>query len=130
MSAVTDFGTPVDSSTRMLFFGDAALTDSFQLIGFETWADPATEELNSVLEELLESKRNAFIILDSRLSAIGSLTLDRVRKEGGHILISEVPALNDPDGFRCSIDSQINTLMGKGLGNNELSHNAQDISSD
>ena len=28
--------------TRMLFLGEAALTDGFRLIGFETWADPGT----------------------------------------------------------------------------------------
>jgi len=114
MSSGTNCGTPTGGNTRMLFFGDAALTDSFQLIGFKTWSDPDIAELEAVLAELLESKCNAFIILDSRLSEASSQMLDRVRKEGGHILISEVPALNDPDGFRGSIDSQINGLVDNG----------------
>jgi vacuolar-type H+-ATPase subunit F/Vma7 len=98
----------------MLFLGDAALTDGFQLIGFETWADPSEEVLDEVLSELHESRRNAFIVLDTRLSESGSPMLERVRREGGRILITVVPPLNDPNGFRCGIDNQVDSLTGNG----------------
>lgn len=114
MRTESEFETQVSGNTRMLFLGDAALTDGFQLIGFETWADPAAEELEKVLEELLESKRNAFIILDTRLSESNSRILERVRREGRRILITVVPPLNDPDGFRCNIDHHVNSLMSNG----------------
>ena len=106
--------TTAGSRTRMLFLGDAALTDGFQLIGFETWADPSSEELDRVLKELLESRRNAFILLDTRLADGGSAMLDRVRREGGRIVITEVPPLNDPDGLHSGIDKQVNSLLGNG----------------
>ena len=114
MRTDTASDTQASGNTRMLFFGDAALTDGFQLIGFETWADPAAEELEKVLEELLDSKRNAFIILDTRLSESSSPILERVRREGRRILITVVPPLNDPDGFRCNIDHHVNSLMRSG----------------
>ena len=114
MRADTASDTQASGNTRMLFFGDAALTDGFQLIGFETWADPAAEELDKVLEELLDSKRNAFIILDTRLLETGSPVLERVRSEARRILIAGVPPLNDPDGFRCGIDQQVDSLLGSG----------------
>lgn len=98
----------------MLFLGDAALTDSFQLIGFETWADPAIEQLDQLLAELLESRSNAFIILDSRLSAAGSKLLEQVRNESGRILITLVPPLKDPNGFHCAIDQRVNSLLDSG----------------
>ena len=114
MRTDTESDTQSSGNTRMLFLGDAALTNGFQLIGFETWADPAAEELERVLEELLSSKRNAIIILDTRLAESGSPMLERVRREGRRILITVVPPLNDPDGFRCDIDHQVNSMINNG----------------
>ena len=56
MSADSKFRTP-GGDTRMLFLGDAALTDGFRLIGFETWADPNIEQLDQLLGELLDEFR-------------------------------------------------------------------------
>lgn len=77
--------------TRMLFFGDAALSDGFQLIGFQTWPDPAPGEFDRILGELLDTRASAFIIVDSQLIKQGSRLLERVRREGGRIVITEVP---------------------------------------
>ncbi len=104
--------TETAQPTRMLFLGDAALTDGFQLIGFETRADPTFEELEQVLRELVSGKHNALVILDSALAASGSLTLKKIRAEGGRIVITEVPALCDPDNFQCDIDDQVRSLLG------------------
>lgn len=98
--------------TRMLFMGDATLTDGFQLIGFDTVADPSPEELDRTLQTLIDEKQNAFIILDNRLSECGSPILERVRAEGGRIVITEVPPLNAPQQFHCKIDKQVRTLLG------------------
>lgn len=103
------------TDTRMLFIGDSALTDGFQLIGFETWPDPTAKQLERLLEELVDSKQNAFIILDSKLSESGSPMLQRIRAEGGRIVIAEVPPLNDPECFNCGIDNKLQTLMGGDL---------------
>ncbi|MCP5416717.1 MAG: ATPase [Chromatiaceae bacterium] len=114
MSPESEIGVTASSHTRLLFLGDAALTDGFQLIGFETWADPSVEALERVLGDLLESRSNAFIIIDNRLAASGSTMLARVRREGGRILISEVPPLNDPEGFHGGIDNQVDSLSASG----------------
>ena len=98
--------------TRMLFLGDAALTDGFQLIGFETWADPSVEELDRILAELVEHKANAFVILDSRLAQQNSPMLRRVRAEGGRIVVTEVPQLNEPGDMRSEIDNQARSMLG------------------
>ncbi|MES9958051.1 MAG: V-type ATP synthase subunit F [Sedimenticola sp.] len=99
-------------ATRMLFLGDATLTDGFQLIGFETIPDPSVAELDRILRELIEHKHNAFIILDHRLSESNSRLLARVRAEGGRIVVTEVPQLNKPEQFHCKIDNQVRMLMG------------------
>lgn len=99
-------------TTRMLFMGDATLTDGFQLIGFEAYPDPPVEELDAILRKLIEQKQNAFIILDHRLSECDSTMLARVRAEGGRIVVTEVPPLNTPEQFHCKIDNQVRMLMG------------------
>ena len=98
--------------TRMLFFGDPALTDGFKLIGFETWPEPSVQELDQVLAELVEQKANAFVILDSRLAQQDSPMLRRVRAEGGRIIITEVPPLNEPGDMHSEIDKQARSLLG------------------
>ena len=38
--------------------------------------------------------------------------LPRVRKEGGRILVTEVPSLRRPDQFHSNIDDQVSALLG------------------
>ncbi|MES9903860.1 MAG: V-type ATP synthase subunit F, partial [Sedimenticola sp.] len=102
-------------ATRMLFMGDASLTDGFQLIGFETWPDPTTTELDHILRQLVESKQNAFIIIDSELSRRNPAMLQQIREEGGRIVVTEVPPLNDPENCYCVVDTQIQALLGNQL---------------
>ena len=105
-------GTDNPLNTRMIFMGESALTDGFQLIGFETHPNARVEELDRMLKELLELKQNALVILDSKLSASDSKMLRRVRSEGGRIVVAQVPPLNNPGEFHCEIDSDIEAMMG------------------
>jgi len=98
--------------TRMLFLGDSALTDGFQLIGFETWPDPSVQQLEEVISELVNTRTNAFVVLDCRLAEKHSRILDRVRAEGGRIVVTEVPPLNEPDRFQSPVDRQVRNLLG------------------
>lgn len=99
--------------TRMLFMGSAALTDGFQLIGFETWPDATPDQLNEVLETLVENRENAFVIIDHDLAKQECPMLDRVRREGGRIVVTEVPPLNDPVNFSGIIDTRVQALLGE-----------------
>ena len=58
------------SATRMIFLGNAALTDGFRLIGFEALTDPSVEQLERLLRQLQESRANAFIVVDHALAPI------------------------------------------------------------
>lgn len=103
------------TQTRMLFMGEASLTDGFKLIGFETWADPTPEMLDQQLEQLLKQREKAFIILGHSLANCDSALLKQVRAEGGHIIITQIPALSDPDNFQCEIDDRLQVLLGGAL---------------
>ncbi len=98
--------------TRMLFMGEAALTDGFKLIGFETWADPSQEILDNELTRLLRNREKAFIILGHKLANCDSALLRKIRAEGGYIVITQVPSLAEPDNFHCEIDDRLQQLIG------------------
>lgn len=103
-----------DASTpaRLLFLGEAALTEGFRLIGFETWADPTRQTLDRLLEELIKERQKAFIILGQELAGCDSALLKRVRAEGGYIIVTQVPSLAAPDNFQCEIDDRLQLLLG------------------
>lgn len=101
--------------TRMLFMGEAALTDGFKLIGFETWADPTQKILDQQLNDLLKQREKAFIILGHKLANCDSQLLKRIRAEGGYIVITQIPSLADPNNFQFEIDDQLQQLLGSEL---------------
>jgi vacuolar-type H+-ATPase subunit F/Vma7 len=100
------------AQTRMIFMGEAPLTDGFRLIGFETIADPPAEQVEKLLRELVNKRQNAFIIIDQRLAEADLPALNRVRAEGGHIVVAVVPPLNRPDSFRLAIDDRLQVMLG------------------
>lgn len=96
----------------MIFMGSTALTDGFRLIGFETWAAPTPKDVDRILRELINKRQNAFLVIDQVLAEADIPMLDRVRAEGGHIVVSAVPPLNQPQQFRTRIDDRLQTMLG------------------
>lgn len=97
---------------RLLFFGEKALTEGFGLIGFETFPDATPEQLDRVLAELVQGRHTALVFIDQGVARLPSRMLPRVRKEGGRILVTEVPSLRSPDDYHTDIDDQVSTLLG------------------
>lgn len=104
--------TSQSSRTRMLFLGDPVLGEGFRLIGFEVFPDPDLEQLERLLGELIESGENVYLVVDQQLGERHCPVLERIRAEGGRIVVSGVPPLNDPSCFHCVIDQRIDTLLG------------------
>ncbi len=104
---------PVSHSghTRMIFMGEASLTDGFRLIGFETYADPPNDDVERLVRELLARRDNALLVIDQRLADADIPAIRRVRNEGGHIVVTTVPPLNRPDDLRSLIDDRLKTLF-------------------
>ena len=97
---------------RNIFIGSPALSDGFRLIGFETLSDPDRETLDRLLEELQRERQRALLIIEQTVNQIGSKLLEQIRKEGGRIILSEVPPLHDPDDFHSELDAQLKKLTG------------------
>lgn len=99
-------------STRQLFLGDASLATGFRLAGFEVFPDADAVQLDRLLEQLLAKRTPAFVVIDQRLAESDSRRLDEVRREGGRILLTQVPPLIQPEHMHSAIDDRIRQLLG------------------
>ncbi|MGB5251330.1 MAG: V-type ATP synthase subunit F [Sedimenticolaceae bacterium] len=98
--------------TRQLFLGDASLATGFRLAGFEVFPDADAAQLDQLLAELLATRTPAFVVIDQALAASESRRLEEVRREGGRILLTQVPPLNQPERMHSAIDDRIQQLLG------------------
>ena len=85
--------TDAPTATRMLFLGDDSLADGFRLIGFETHPNPSLEQVDRIFLDLIRSRDRAFVIVDEQVMRFDAGNLQRVRAEGGRIVVVAVPTL-------------------------------------
>jgi len=95
----------------MIFMGETQLADGFRLIGFETWADPSFEEVEKLVREMIVRRQNAFLVIDRRIAEAELPSIQQVRREGGHIVVTPVPPLNQPDSFHLRIDDRLQSIF-------------------
>ena len=98
--------------TRQVFLGEASLATGFRLAGFEVHPDADVTELDALLEQLQIARTPAFVVIDQQLADSGSHRLDAVRREGGRILLTQVPSLAHPETMRSAVDDRIQQLLG------------------
>ncbi len=97
---------------RLVLLGSAGLADGFSLIGAEVHADadPATVEM--VLEQLARSGDAALVLLETPLAHAGGPWLNRLRNEGGRIVITELPPLPAPRDYAPAVDEVVQAFLG------------------
>jgi len=109
-----------EAETRMIAMGSRPLMEGFALLGFETWPNATTEELESLLLELLKSGQKALLLLETQLSQSKSSILSNVRTHGGKIIITEVPEINASHEFHPFVEDLVTQILGKNALDNEL----------
>ncbi len=97
---------------RVVAMGGAALMQGFALLGAETYEDATAEEVERVLADLLRGHDQALVFVESGLVARGGRHLDRVRREGGRIIVSEVPPLDAPESYRPPVEALVTRVLG------------------
>jgi len=97
---------------RVLAIGSQALMDGFSLLGIETHSDPDREMLEKLLYGISRNKEYALIYLQQEPWHADVPILGQIRKEGGSVLISEIPPLNAPTDLSASIDKLITKVIG------------------
>ena len=78
----------------MVVFGSAGLTEGFSLIGAEVHPDADPARVEEVLAQLSRDGSAALVLLEAGLSRAGGIWLDRLRNEGGRIVVTELPPLS------------------------------------
>lgn len=92
--------------------GSSALMDGFALLGMETFPDASVTELEQVLTQLLRDKQRAMIYLQQDLAQSELPVLDKIRNEGGDILISEIPDILSAHNYQAPVDKLLTRVLG------------------
>ena len=97
---------------RLLAMGNSALMDGFALLGMETFPDVTVAEVEKLLSQLLHDKERAMIYLQQDLAQQDLPILNRIRNEGGDILISEIPDLLSAQSYQAPVDQLLTRVLG------------------
>ena len=110
--SVSGQASPPAGSARLVVLGSAGLTEGFSLIGAEVYpqADEATVE--RVLEDLVKQGAEALVLLETGLAHGTGHWLNRLRNEGGRILVTELPALSAPQDYTPAVDQIVRNVLG------------------
>jgi len=98
--------------TRLIAMGSAALMEGFALIGFETWPDADAHDLEGILAELINHRRQALVFLEPDLARSDGPMLRKVRTEGGRVVVTEVPPLQAPGNYHPEVESLVVSILG------------------
>ena len=91
----------------MIAIGSMAVVTGFSLIGFESMADPEPDEVRQLVEQLDQGHQRAFLAVEQYLAEELKDVLRPLQKEGGEILIVEVPAIHEPARLDTWLSSRI-----------------------
>jgi vacuolar-type H+-ATPase subunit F/Vma7 len=100
------------NNARLIVLGSAGLADGFSLIGAEVYADAEPATVETVLEQLVHSGDAALVLLETPLAHAGGPWLNRLRNEGGRIVITELPPLPAPQDYAPAVDDVVRTVLG------------------
>lgn len=99
-------------SARLIVLGSAGLVDGFRLIGAEVHADADPEGVDAVLGQLVKDGDEALVLLETHLAHAGGHWLNRLRNEGGRIVITELPPLPAPHDYAPAVDEVVRAVLG------------------
>ena len=99
-------------SARLVVLGSAGLAGGFSLIGAEVHADADSALVEAVLGQLVKSGDEALVLLETHLAHSGGHWLNRLRNEGGRIVITELPPLPSPHDYAPAVDEVVRAVLG------------------
>ena len=99
-------------SARLVVMGSAGLAGGFSLIGAEVHADADSALVEAVLGQLVKSGDEALVLLETHLAHSGGHWLNRLRNEGGRIVITELPPLPSPHDYAPAVDEVVRAVLG------------------
>lgn len=100
------------SGARLVVLGSAGLTEGFSLIGAEVHPDADANRVEEVLAGLVAGGCEALVLLESNLAHAGGHWLNRLRNEGGRIVVTELPPLAAPQHYSPAVDDVVRAVLG------------------
>lgn len=100
------------AGARLVVLGSAGLTEGFSLIGAEVYPDADHAQVEEVLEQLVKDGSEALVLLESGLAHAGGPWLNRLRNEGGRIVVTELPPLSAPHDYAPAVDEVVRAVLG------------------
>ena len=100
------------ASGRLVVLGSAGLTEGFSLIGAEVHPDADPDKVEEVLGQLVKDGSEALVLLESGLAHAGGHWLNRLRNEGGRIVVTELPPLSAPHDYAPAVDDVVRAVLG------------------
>ena len=107
---------------KIIAFGSSALMDGFALLGIETHADASHDTIDQVLSELSRNRERALVYLQQDLMQADIPIVAQLRGQGGNILISEIPSLDNVDEYRPQVEKLIGRVLGSATLERQLGH--------
>lgn len=92
--------------------GSAGLSEGFSLVGAEVYPDATPATVEAVLARLAASGNAALVLLEAHLAHAGGEWLDRLRREGGSIVVTELPPLHAPETYTPAVDDVVRAVLG------------------
>jgi vacuolar-type H+-ATPase subunit F/Vma7 len=106
-----ELGIPLPGA-RLVVLGSAGLTEGFSLIGAEVHPDADPDKVEEVLGQLVKDGSEALVLLESGLAHAGGHWLNRLRNEGGRIVVTELPPLSAPHDYAPAVDDVVRAVLG------------------
>lgn len=95
-----------------MVLGSAGLTEGFSLIGAEVYPDADQATVEQVLANLVVQGAEALVLLEGGLAHGGGEWLNRLRNEGGRIVVTELPPLAAPQDYAPAVDEVVRRVLG------------------
>ncbi len=95
------------AATRIIALGSAPLMDGFRLAGVEVIPDATADRLEALLKTLVSSREKALVLVEDGLADEPGPWLERVRAEGGRIVVVQVPSLARAGEYHSDVDRLI-----------------------
>lgn len=96
----------------MVFLGEDSLAEGFRVIGFEAHANPSPTEVDRFFRDLIAAREKAFVIVDDAVMAMDVDHLQRVRREGGRIVVIAVPPLSGAPELSSEVAARLASMFG------------------
>lgn len=100
---------------KIIAFGDAALMDGFALLGIQIQEDQSAAAIEATLQQLSRGRERALVFVQQDRMTAAIPMIAQLRRQGGSILICELPSLQAADQYRPAVEKLIARVLGPAL---------------